>query len=517
MASFLGILEAYIFTGIVGNAAYDVVKSGWIAATNKKWEGLFIDAFRSAFEEQRENLVKYADNGDIHLDTSQIRRTLYQDLEMPLDLGTMTALTDDQFINRLANALHKREVIIIGGHNLSEFDYASLVYRLVQLAVSSFRQNILANEKAFREAVLREASGNKEALQVIESLMVSKFNLLLDDLQGIKEELREIRRLLTIDRPKETIVTEIEASIGAFPSGLIFCDEFPHEIYPDRYFIAQEFSKNKSDLRKSVDDAMKQFGVSSISTDEFYWGDSILCKIGSLILGTPFGIYQLSESQNRNVHLELGIAMGMGKPFVLVKDRAAEVANLIRGIEYYQINSYLETSYELGDLLQKYVTNIGSFSPQKLISTSSQKTAVIAHGNLEHIDIGVTIAKQLARHSYTPLILGKFDEKLARYLANEGISPSFAETRDEIVAAIQTSSFGIYRADKIASADTFVELGIAIGLNRPFFLIINSRDEIPPSDLNGLSTLSFHGFTDLESKFETMFPQWLTKIGLVPE
>lgn len=518
MTSFLAILEAYIFTGIVGNTAYDLVKSGWVAATHKEWEELYIDSFRSAFEEQRENLVKYTHNGDTHLDTDQIRKALYQDLEMPLDLEAMTTLSDDEFTNRLAKALHKRKIIIIGGHNLNEVDYANLVHRLVQLAISFFKQNILANEKIFRQAVLKEAKGNREALKTLESLMFSKFDLIITVLLNFKEDLlNEVRRLLTIDRPKETIATEIEASIIAYPSGLIFCDEYPHEIYPDRYFIAQEFSDNKSDLRKSIDKAMNQFELSSIRADDFYWGDSILCKIGSLILSTPFGIYQLSKSQNRNVHLELGIAMGMGKPFVLVKDRAAEVAKLIRDIEYYQINSYLETSYELGDLLQKFVTNIGNFSPKKLLATSPQSTAVIAHGNLEHIDIGVTIAKQLAKYNYTPLILGEFDEKLARYLENEGITPSFATTRDEIVSAIQTSSFGVYRTDKIASADTFVELGIAIGLNQPFFLIINSQNEPPPSDLNGLSTLSFHGFTDLERKLETHFPQWLTKIGLVPE
>lgn len=516
MASFLGILEAYMFTGIVGNASYDLIKAGWLAVTNKQWDELYIDAFQSAFDEQREELIKYADDGDLLLDINQIRKALYQDLELPLGLGTMTTLTDEQFTIELAKVLHKRKVLIIGGHNLSELDYASLVHRLVQLAISSFRQSILANERTFRETVLKEAKGNREALRAIEMLMDSKFNLLLGDLQGIQEELGEIRRLLTIDRPKESIKAEIETSISTLPSGLIFCDEYPHELYPDKYFIAQEFNENKGDLRKAIDDALSQLGVSSIRSDDFYWNGTVLCKIGSLILRTPFGIYQLSESQNRNVYLELGIAMGMGKPFVLVKDRIAEVAELIQGIEYYQINSYLETSYELGDLLQKYVTNIVNFRPKRLVASSSQKIAVIAHGNLEHIDIGVTIAKQLAKRNYSPLILGRFDEKLAKYLERERIEPSFAETRDEIVEAIQSSSFGIYRVDQTADADTFVELGIAMGLNRPFFLVINNREEIP-SDLSGLSTLKFHGFTDLETKFNTVFPKWLEKAGVVPD
>ena len=517
MAPFLGILEAYIFTGIIGNAAYDVVKSGWVAATNKTWEQLYINAFQAALKDQYENLAKkYGDNGDIYLDESQIRKALYQDLEMPIDLGAMTALTDDQFTDRLAKALHKREALIIGGHNLSEMDYASLVNRLVQLAASSFKQNIISNEKAFRQAVLKEAKGNQIALQIIEELLVSEFNLVNADLQGIKEELNEIRRLLTLDRPKETIASEIEILATASPFGFMLCDEYPHEALPDKYFIAQEFNNNQSDLRTSIEKALRKLDVDSIRADDFYWGGPILCKISSLILGTPFGIYQLSKSQNRNVHLELGIAMGLGKPFVLVKDRAAEIADLIRGIEYYQINSYLETTYKLGDLLQKYVTHIGNFRPRKPVIPTSSQTAVIAHGYLEHVDIGVTIAKQLAKHNYIPVILGDFDEKLARYLDYEGVFCSFAVARDEIISAIQTSSLGIFRVDQTAIADTFVELGIAIGLNRPFFLVTNSRSEIP-SDLNGFSRLSFDGFTDLEIKFDAMFPDWLKMVGLVPK
>ena len=516
MTSFLGILEAYIFTGITGNTAYDLIKSGWVAITNKSWEQLYIDAFQSAIEEQRENLAKYTDNGDIHIDTSHIRKALHQDLDMPIDLGTMTALTDDQFANRLSKALYKREALIIGGNNLSEFDYASLVNRLVQLAVVSFKRSILSNDQAFREAVLKEAEGNQETLRIIEGLLVSKFNLIFHDLQDIKETLHEIRRLLTIDRPKDVIADEIGVLATTYPSGLTFCDEYPHEVLSDKYFIAQEFNNNQSALRTSIEKALRQLDVDSIRADDFIWGGPILCKISSLILGTPFGVYQLSESQNRNVYLELGIAMGMGKPFVLVKDRTAKVADLIRGIEYYQINSYLETSYKLGNLLQKFVANIGNFRPRKPIIPSSSQTAVIAHGDLEHIDIGVTIAKQLAKHNYLPVFLGNVDEKLSRYLDYEGVFCSFAVARDEIVSAIQTSSLGVYRVDKTASADTFVELGIAMGLNRPFFLVTNSRSEIP-SDLNGLSSVSFHGFTDLETKFNLLFPNWLEKMDLLPE
>lgn len=311
---------------------------------------------------------------------------------------------------------------------------------------------------------------------------------------------------LHINRPIKLVEENLRnTTIGPYGSmfdgdGLL-CRELPLKTMPRRYFIAQEFNNHKDDLRMAIEQAMAQFNYRSIRADDLYWGGPILCKISALIQGTPFGIYQLTASQNRNVYLELGIAIGLGRPFVLVKDRKAEVARLAGGLEYYQINSYFETRYQLGDLLKHYVTEIGEFRPESSTNVTSQKSAIVAHGGLDPIDFTITIAKNFQKYGYTTLVLGKQDAELATFLRKEDIDYRFISTLDDTVTAIQSSRFGVYRVDKSSDADGFISYGIALAQNKKGILVRNSVNTIP-SDLHGLNIIDFSNLQELNDSLK---------------
>lgn len=332
----------------------------------------------------------------------------------------------------------------------------------------------------------------------------------------------EISKLLGLNRPQNLGSPFIGNTNDAEHQDSIFgkegiCNGHTVKSLPNQYFIAQEFGKESDDLRTSIEKAFADFGVKSIRADDSYWGGPILCNICSLIQGTHFGVYQLSVSQNKNIYLELGIAMGLGKPFVLVKDRDAKVAELIQGLRYYSINSYLETGYELGHLAKQYIAEILEYQPQKISRSEVRKAAVIALGGVEQVDIGVTIGKELFKAGFVPVFLGQVDDKIGSYLRRENVSCEYSRTRDEIVKAIQTAKFGIYRVDKLASADAFISLGIAFGLNRPFLLISNAmrnRQDGIPADIKGLQNIEFHGFVHLGEKLAAELPDWLKSKNL---
>jgi hypothetical protein len=332
------------------------------------------------------------------------------------------------------------------------------------------------------------------------------------------EVLEIIRRQLRLDRSTLEISSDLQEELEDVPAEAPLglegaCAGYSLKPLPDKFFIAQEFSENKGDFRNAVEGALGKLNVTSVRADDFYWGGPILCKIGALIRGTPFGVYQLSISQNRNVYLELGIAMGLRKPYVLVKDRNAEVPGIIRGIEYYPINSYLETEYQLGELVQQYIAAVITRLTVSRPIISMRDNAVIVPGNLEVVDITYTLAKELANHGYKCLIVSEFDDKLAWFLNRAGISYEFLETYGDVMQGIQGARFGIYRVDTQANASAFVALGMAIGGNRPSLLINNSRDKVP-SDLNGLALLSFQGHVDLERRLRLHFSSWLAKYRL---
>lgn len=336
-----------------------------------------------------------------------------------------------------------------------------------------------------------------------------------DNLENLEEESEEIKRRLQINKSKATVRNELLDSLRR-PISLFSnngpCGSVQLEPYPNRYFIAQEFNDNKDDLRKSIEDALNRFGFTSIAANDFYLSEKLICKIAALIQATPFGVYQLSTSQNRNVYLELGIAVGLGRSFILVKDKDADPANIVRDIEYYQINDYLDVQYELGDLLEEYMTSIGRYRPNETPHDRLNNNAVIYHGDAESIDITIVVAKQIKNSGFTPVILGKFQEKLARYLRSEAeVEPKFIESRDQIIEAIQISKFGVFRVHNSASADNFVALGVSIGLNKPF-LPIKHVGENMPTDLLYLPSFDYAGYTNLETRLNLQFKDWLVTI-----
>ena len=331
--------------------------------------------------------------------------------------------------------------------------------------------------------------------------------------------LSEIRHALQLDIAREHIIRQFNNLTSSLTKGGLFgknglCASYPVKPLPNNYFIAQEFYKNDTSLRRSLENALKQLGMYSIRADEKLRTAPLVCTASALIQGTPFGIYQLSESKNRNVYLELGIAIGLRRPFILVKDLNAEVAELIKELNFYQINSFLETELELPSMINKYITEIVIYSSREILSFKEQNFGVLAHGNLESLDISVPIIREFKKHKLNIIILSKPDENLSKYLNYYNLSHKYAETKEEMIAAIRFAKIGVYRKDKSSDPNAFITLGIAIGLNKPVLLINNKREDVP-ADLQGLVRLEFHGLMDLESQLKTKLPDKLVSLGSV--
>ncbi|HNE04777.1 MAG TPA: hypothetical protein PLT08_09685 [Anaerolineales bacterium] len=285
------------------------------------------------------------------------------------------------------------------------------------------------------------------------------------------------------------------------------CSNVPLQVYPNRYFLAQNFDKKKEDMRNALQEAFDEFNLKVITVDEVI-GGALFCNIASLILGTPFGIYHIDKEEKPNVYLELGVSIGLQKPFVLVKDKHTGIASVLEFVQYYEMSDYFSLSETLGNLTNEYITRIGYFD-SALMQKASMKTreVCISLGELESVDIGVTLAIQIVKRGYHPVFLCETNKNLAKFLEQKEIEPVFYHKLPEVSNAIARSKFGIYRVDASASSTSFIYLGIAIGLNRPTLMINNEREK-PPSDLSIFDALKFAGRTDLEEKFELAFPKW---------
>ena len=368
--------------------------------------------------------------------------------------------------------------------------------------------------------VIEEVRLSEQRLEGVVSQVLESVNSQAKLLSIVSNEQQAIKEHLGLGRLRAAIAEEIEFTLRAAPRSPMFeagglCSGYPLKAIPDHYFIAQEFSSERDDLRDALTKALAEFGVTPICADDSIWSGHILCKTSALIQGTPFGVYQLTVSQNRNVYLEFGIAIGLGRPFVLVKDRMAEISRLAQGLEHYSIDSYLELRYELGHKIRPFLTSISTYKGQQLPPASSQRTAIISHGDIDVIDFCIPIAKTIAGYNLLPVILGDPTGKLSRFMEIEHIPHRIISSDgrihlDEVVSATQAAHFGVHRIEKIASPDAFLALGISMGLNRPGFLIHRDGHDLP-SDVKGLNALKFNSYNELNQSFTKTYSELLRR------
>jgi hypothetical protein len=311
---------------------------------------------------------------------------------------------------------------------------------------------------------------------------------------------------LGLDRPVAAVLAELESALalaareGLFQSGGL-CQGYPLRPLPDRYFVARAFRADQDDLRGALTGALVGLGLQPVCGDDHLWPGAVLCKLAALIRGTPFGVYPLTAALDRNVCLELGIAIGLGRPFVLVKEPDAQPPALAAGLDYVSLDSYLELRHGLQARVRDFLVQAAR-APAPVPVRGARPTAVVAHGGLDVLDFGVAAGQALGRCGLTPVFLDDPTGKLGEYLQREGISHEIVGTpgQDRLSAtteAIQTAQLGLYRVESAASPDAFVALGISLGLNRPGLLVRRAGRDVP-ADLKGLSTVDFSSFAALE-------------------
>ena len=219
----------------------------------------------------------------------------------------------------------------------------------------------------------------------------------------------------------------------------------------------------------------------------------ILCKMAAKIQTTAFSIFDLPQSQNRNVYLELGMAIGLGRPFVLIKEEGVELPSLVKGLDYFGFTSHTSLRREVGERIQ-----VGQFSailPQEDVPTTD--TYFVADGEFEQEDFREAIRNALRIYPVHSV-----------YLTEEQIGPQIRLA--QLIHDIQASRFGVYRIDAPASANSFLALGIAVGLNKPWLLVTREGADLP-ADVCGLSNFNFRSFLHLETEFAGQCGEFLQR------
>jgi hypothetical protein len=115
------------------------------------------------------------------------------------------------------------------------------------------------------------------------------------------------------------------------------------------YFVAHEFSAEKrDDLRRAIEKALAGSGLRPYYADnEVREGHIFKDKILPKIHATRFGIYDLSNPEKPNVFMELGAAIGMGKPYFIICRQGTDLPSDVLGLDRIEYESYAHLTKEL--------------------------------------------------------------------------------------------------------------------------------------------------------------------------
>lgn len=296
------------------------------------------------------------------------------------------------------------------------------------------------------------------------------------------------RSRLGLNRSKTVIAEEIQTALATKPRQGMFavgglCAGYALKPLPDQFFVAHEVSDEKvEDLRHALARGLADMQLTPYTVDRDIRAGHRLCKIAASIQTTAFGIFDLPAMPDRNVYLELGIAMGLGRPFVLTRSEDAEIPSLVQGLDMFDFASYTDLRRNLGEKVQA-----GQFAnllpPDEPTDTT---TCLIADGEFEQDDFREAVGQALRPYGLSLVHL--LDDQV-------GAQMSLTVT----IRAIQEARFGLYRIDEQASANTFLALGIAIGLGKPWLLLAHQQSTIP-MDVRGLIHYTFRSFTQIEQE-----------------
>jgi hypothetical protein len=202
------LLDKILLPGLLTQGAWEAMKHVWRLVTNKPLEEMYLDALEAAVEAARPRLAVYTQDGEVGLDRAALRDALRRDLGPGLGALSLTAVSRDDFLVRLATAMHERSVLIIGGHNLTVNEYLQIAHSLVEQAAPRFLDALVQNEMAFRRVVLAElmdsAEVAEEILGVLEIVprVAEKLDVMLAKIETIAQAAVDPGARLTAERSR---------------------------------------------------------------------------------------------------------------------------------------------------------------------------------------------------------------------------------------------------------------------------------------------------------------------------
>ncbi len=523
-----------IASNILTNIASDIVENHMtdlehtFAGRLLKWSGLVQPDFNDRLRETLKKALQLffqtypqynlSGIGDFFLDPAVARQIGDYILDRkPLDEQQIELALARHLLNDPMTVLLMRKCKVVPQSIVP--DFLDCYRRVLNMQLSVAEMSLLLEVLDQSDRVLTEIRASETRMQTfLDELLRTKLSpqalqaaSQANQEQGSIDLVQQMEqaKLVQPDEALQTIQKRLQSLPSLFTGGL--CRGRVMQPAPHEYFVSHGFpAEALVDWRKTLTDALAKASTTAKQLTPYFQGDTLvggyrLCGVCEKLYATRFSLFLLPPSQDRNVYLELGIALGLGAPFLLVQPREAEIPPILAGLNRYVTNGTFRT------LRQELPGKIGKIEEydfgvihveKKSLAVEQQSNYIIAAGNLiDDADMEDAISASLQ---------AKYPLLEALSLTQQVEIAGSAWALEQLIDTIQQAKFAVYRVNEKSSPTTFLALGISIVLNRPFLMIRDARSEVPV-DLRGIGLYQFPNFVTLEKDFVVRHREFLNR------
>lgn len=272
-----------------------------------------------------------------------------------------------------------------------------------------------------------------------------------------------------------------------------------------QFFVGHELTQeNRQDLRRVIKNTFNS--LEPYYADEAVEGKSVLFKICQKIFLTPFSLFDLSVP-NPNVYLELGIALGLNKPIIMITKESSQIPFSLEGHNIIIYTGYSDLKVKLSKLRDQgflqtlpnskdYCYFCNKVCDGMATPPDDNAYLILEKNRLLWRDLKTSLATCLSEYHLYPI-----------FLTNDMIGPVLCNIRRKVLS----SQFSICKLGDLADPNSFLALGMAIGSAMPWLLLSNPHDRVP-SNLQGYDRIEYSTFSDLEIRLSKYLDRFLKMV-----
>ena len=275
-----------------------------------------------------------------------------------------------------------------------------------------------------------------------------------------------------------------------------------------QYFVGHPLApENAGELEKVLAGVFGSLGYAACDADESIEGQSLLLSVCQRIFSTRFGVFDLS-SRNPNGYLELGIALGLNRPAVVLAREKTYLPPVLAG---HTVVTYADTAdmeAKLARLCRQgfpptaqpvadYCTFCGRTCESMSTPPDENMYVVLYDSKLLWRALMQSLTPYLAEYHLYPV-----------YLADRVSGPALCDMRKKVLAA----QFALCHLGVLSNESSFLALGMAIGSRAPWVLLSEKGRGSVPADLQGFERIEYTTLADLEGRLKDALGSFLGRI-----